>query len=348
MTSKYLKQSRYAKKVTSHHLKLLNFMTVAYLTDILSVANCANPDSVFNTGKPICDLKKKKMLGIIFADAGLEISGADIASVPSFISYVKDATVAPRGSRMYPLFDVNNFVDNTGDPATGAVGNLTTASIVTADAVPTFQFGYDGSEARHKRLAAMTGASLDIFFVDEQFAIYGTRGPNGGIKGYSVLQAYTDTSKFIIADAVNQYAFRITLSDIQQYRNQSEYVVLNNGILAATGLVNAELREVEIASNVVSLSVIAEGGTDLEPLHGAAIAGETFTARRLDTGVAIPVTAVADNPTDDTIDLTMDATAWGALPAGTQVQIVGPLAADLADAGVRPYEFISVVVEKPA
>lgn len=343
----FIKPTRYAAKITSRHLGLRSYQNVAYLNDILSVANCARPDSVFNTGKPLCDLKKSKFFGVIFMDAGLEIEGAPLASVPAFIQWLKDATVAERGQRVYPLFDIRNFTDNTGDPATGSVGNLSTATIVTSDAVPVFKFGYNGSEKRHSRLAEMTGASLDVLFVDDQFAVYGTLGPNGGIKGYSIEQAYTDTSKFIIADSVDQYAFRITLADAKEYRNRSEYVVTNNGLSSVAGLVNATMKLVSLAANVANLQIIADGGTNLEPLHGAAIAAETFTARRLDTGAAIAVTGAADDAANDQIDITLDSTAYTAVPSGVQIEIVGPSAADLSAAGVKPYEFISVIFEKP-
>lgn len=345
--SKYIMPTRYAAKITSRHLGLRAYQNVAYLNDILSVANCARPDSVFNTGKPLCDLKKSKFFGVIFADAGLEVPEDALASVPAFIQWLKDSTVAERGQRVYPLFDIRNFTDNTGDPATGSTGNLTTASIVTSDAVPTFKFGYNGSEKRHQRLAEMTGASLDIFFVDDQFAVYGTTSANGRIKGYSVEQAYTDTSKFIIADSVDQYAFRITLADAKEYRNRTEYIVTNGGLSAVSGLVNATMKLITLAANVVNMEIIADGGTNLEPIHGAAIAAETFTARRLDTGAPIAVTSAADDPTNDQIDITLDSTAYTATPSDTDIEIIGPSAADLSAAGVKPYEFISLVFTKP-
>jgi hypothetical protein len=244
------------------------------------------------------------------------------------------------------MWDINNFTDNTGDPTTGGVGNLTTATIVTSDAVPTFKFGYNGSESRHKRMAAITGASVNVFFVDEQYAVYGTEDGNGGIKGYDVLQAYTDTAKFIVADAVDQYAFRITLGSITQYRELSQYVVTNAGLLSAVGLINAQMSKLSNSTNVHKIQIFADGGTNLEPLYGAAIAALTFTAVNLQTGASFVLTSVADDSSLKAFTFTLDSTAWGALATGDQVQINGPSAAALAAAGVKPYEFLPVIVKK--
>lgn len=356
--SQYIKPSRYnhskvfmempdgSSVAIGRRTGVIPHITTDFL-DILGLANCASPDSVFNVGVPPCDIAKKKLKGVIFADKGVTFSGAEVASVAAFIAAVKTKTTAARGGRVYPIWDLLNFEDNTGDPTTGGIGNLTTATIITSDAIPAFRFGYNGTEARHKRMAAMMGASLDVFFVDEGLAVYGTEVAEGQFGGFSVLQAYTDTSKFIGADAINQYAFRVTLGDITEYRDNSLYVVTNSGILTAVGLVNVKLSELSQASNVIKLKVIADGGTDLEPLYGGDLDGLTWTAVNLETGAAVTVTGVADSPSDDSIAVTIDSTEWAALSSGDRIQIYGPTAAAMAAAGVSPYEMISVIVTKP-
>lgn len=179
-------KGHYAKKINSRRLGVLPFITAAFMADIMGLANCASPDSVFNVGIPPCDLSKKKMKGVIFMDQGVAFTPSDLASVAAFIGAIKAKTYAPRGQRVYPIWDILNFEDNTGDPSTGGIGNLSTATIVVSDAIPSFSFGYNGSEARHKRMAAMSSASLDVMFVDEGWAVYGTReGDN--FAGFTVL-----------------------------------------------------------------------------------------------------------------------------------------------------------------
>ena len=314
---------------------------------ILGLANCANPSSIFNTGIPLCDLKKKRIRGVLFADGGVTFDSSDLQSVPAFIQAVKDKTVETRGNRVYPIWDLLQFDDNTGDPATGGIGNLTTATFVTQDASPAFSFGYNGTEARHKKMSAMNGASLDVFFIDEQFAVYGTTDTNGKLKGFSVLQAYADVTKFPVADAVNQYRFRITLGSITEYRENSTYVVTNSGLLSAVGLINVYLAVQSQASNVIKITVVSEGGTDLEPLYGTDLDGLTWTAVNLQTGAAFIVTSVADDSTLDAMTVTLDTTAWTALGSGDKVQVNGPSLSALQGANIKPFEMVSVIVTKP-
>lgn len=348
--NKYFHQKpQYAAKIVSRRMGLgpqNDFRTTAYMADIVNTANCTSPDSVFNTGIPLCDVKKKKIKGVIFADAGVSFSGGDLASVASFIAAVKTKTTAARGGRVYPIWDLLNFEDNTGDPATGSTGNLTTATTVTSDAIPAFRFGYNGTEARHARMAAMNSMNLDVFFVDEGYTVYGTATGEGEFAGFSVLQAYADVSRFPVSDTVNQYAFRITLGDISQYRENSRYVVTNSGLLTAVGLQNVQLVELSAATNVFKIQPIVDGGTNLEPLHGAALAALTFTAQNLETGDAFVVTSVADDTALDALTITLNSTAWTALSADDRVQINGPSAAAMSAAGIKPFEILPVIVTK--
>lgn len=314
------------------------------MANIMDLANCASPDSVFNTGVPLCDLAKGKLKGVIFADRGVSFTPGDCTSVVSFLAAVKTKTTAARGGRVYPIWDINNFEDNTGDPTSGGIGNLTTATIVTSDAIPAFRFGYNGSEKRHSRMALMAGSSLDVFFVDDKFAVYGTASGDN-FKGYSVLQAYADTSKFIVADAVNQYSFRITLGSISEYRDLSRYVVTNTGVLQALGLIDTELKLETLVANVASFKILADGGTDLGPLYGTAIAALTFTAVNLQTGAAFVVTSTAYSV--GLLVVTLSSAAWTALASLDKVQINPPTAAALAGVSVKPFEIIPVIVTKP-
>ncbi len=313
------------------------------MANIMDLANCASPDSIFNAGVPLCDLAKGKMKGVIFLDKGVTFTPSDCSSVVSFIAALKAKTIAARGSRAYPVWDILNFEDNTGDPTTGSIGNLSTGNIVTSDAIPAFRFGYNGSETRHRRMALMAGSSLDVMFLDDKFAVYGTaKGDNFG--GYSILQAYADTSKFIVADAVNQYSFRISLGSISEYRDSSRFVVTNTGILAAVSLINVELKLQSSAANVHDFLIIADGGTDLGPLYGTDIDGLTFTAVNLETGDSVTVTSVAYAGGELTI--TLDSTQWTALNSGDRVQINGPSATDLSGVDVKPFEIVPVIVTK--
>lgn len=316
--------------------------------NLMNVANCTNPDSLFNTGVPPCDVKRQKIRGIIFLDKGVYFTPADMATVASFIAALKTKTTAPRGQRAYPMFDLLNFADGTAEPATGGVGNLSTATFMVNEAVPVFTYGYDGSEARHKTMSAMLSSSLDMMLVDAGWAVYGCCTDGTNLKGYSVLQLYPYIPKFVVADSVDQYHFRATLSNITEYREQSAYFVANSGLVNVQGLINFKLMELSHTTNVYKIQAIADGGTSMGILYGATLAAMTFTAKDLDNNNAtIAITSVAYDATLDALTVTFDSTAWPALPSGHRIQLSPPIASVLSTGGIKPYEGFSVIITKP-
>jgi hypothetical protein len=316
--------------------------------NIRNLPNCANPDTIFNVGKPLCDITKKKLKGVIFTDKGVEFTPADTASIATFIAALRTRTTAPRGQRVYPIFDINNFEDNTGDPTTGGVGNLTTATIVTSDAVPAFSFGYSGGEIRHKRLSELSGASLDVFFLDTAYTLYGTEN-GANIKGYNVLQAYADTSKFIVSDAVNQYRFRITLADISEYRENSAFIVTNSGIMSLQGLVNINnVLAAPFTTGTFTIQPIADGGTNLQQLYGVTFASAGLWSAKLADGTPVTISSVANNVGQTGYDITIAGAAFTALSVGDTLRINQAAATALAAAGIKPYEGMEAIITKVA
>lgn len=315
------------------------------MADIMNLANCASPDSTFNSGIPLCDLQRGKIRGILFLDKGVVFTPAEMATPATFIAAVRAKTYAARGGRVYPLFDLTNFEDNTGDPATGSIGNLTTATINVSEAIPAFRFGYNGSEARHRNLSLIGSVSPDVMIIDDKYAVYGTKsGVNFG--GYSTIQNYVYTPKFIVADAVNQYSFSVSLGDITQYRENSAFVVANGSLLSVQGLINANLSKLSNAANVFKIKVIADGGTDLGPLYGTALAALTFTATNDSTGASIGVTSVAYDSALQALTVTFDSTAYNALATGATFTLRGPSASALNTANIRPFEIVGVTLVK--
>ena len=317
------------------------------MASILNVPDCASVDTVFNTGKPACDfIKGIPKKGVILLDKGTSFSASDLASVTAFISALKAKTYAARGGRVYPIWDIDNFEEDVPDPTTGSVGNMTTEQIFVSDPLPAFRVGYGGGELQHARIGSMSGGSYDFMIVDDNYTVYGTKTADGGMKGWSTSQIFVYPSKFRVADAVNQYSFRIQLGSIAEYRENVSAVKTNSTILTAYGLINVPLSELSKAANVVKVQAVADGGTNLEPIYGATISGLTWTAKKAD-GTAFTVTSVADSPSDDSYAVTLDSTAWTALSSGDTVTIYGPTAAALAGASVAPYEMIAVTVTKP-
>lgn len=356
--SKYIKPSRYgagsgrfAPKIVSRRMGLTggepgtSRVTAAYFADLLNIPSCATEESQFNTGVPLCDLKKKKLIGVIFADAGVYFTAAHRASTTAFLAEVAAKTIADRGSRVYPLWNIRNLEDQTSEPGKGSVGNLTTTQSNVSDGIPAFNFGYAGGELQHAILSKVESGNYDVFLVDADYVVYGTQSGTNMV-GFSTEQIYVNLSKFPVSDFVNQYSFSITFSSMIEWKSQSAFVVTNSGLTAKVGLIGVPLALLSSATNVHKVLAVAVGGTNLQELYGTAISALTWTAVNMQTGAAFTVTGVANNATDDCYNVTLDSTLWTALTSGDQVKIVGPTPAALSGASVAPYEFFSLIVTK--
>lgn len=346
--SKYIKQTRYADKIVSRRMRMTgnDFAKANYLADILNIPNCATADTEFNTGVPLCRLKKKKIIGVIFADSGVYFTAAHRASAAAFLTELDTKTTAARGSRAYPLWNIRNFEDQTGEPQKGALGNLTTSQANIADGIPVMNFGYDGDEIQHQVLSIIETGSYSVFLVDENYVVYGTKSGDNMI-GFSIEDIYVPLSKFPVSDFVNQYSFNITFSSMTEWKSNSAFVVTTSGITAKVGLINITLSQYSLVSNVAKLYMIAKGGTNVEPLYGAALDGLTWTAQNATTGAAITVTSVATDATNDVMGVTIDSTEYTALASGTTIKILGPTPAAMAAVSIKPFEFVPVVITKP-
>lgn len=346
-SSVYNHRGAYLPKIVTRRFGMgeNSFRSAAYMADIANLPDCATLETTFNTGVPLCDLIKKKIIGVIFADSGVFFTAAHRASTTAFLTELAAKTTAARGLRVYPLWDIRNFEDQTSEPTKGGVGNLTTAQVTVGDGIPAFQMGYKGGELQHAILTKVEAGRYDVFLVDEAFVVYGTRSGDNMV-GFSTEQIYVNPSKHPVSDYVNQYSFSITFGSMIEYKSNSMFVVTNSGLTAKVGLINVPLSVLSSASNVHKILAVAAGGTNLQPLYGTAISGLTWTAVNDQTGAAFTVTGVANNATDDAYNVTLDSTLWTALTVGDTVTISGPSAADLAGASVAPYEMFSVQVTR--
>jgi hypothetical protein len=314
--------------------------------DLLNIPDCSTPDTQFNTGVPLCDLIKRKLIGIVFADAGVFFTPTHRASKAAFLAEFAAKCFAARGSRIFPLWNIRNFNDQTGQPQTGGVGNLVTTNVKMSDEIPAFEIGYKGGEIQHQILSNVENGNYSVYLVDEAYTFYGTTsGVN--MVGFSTEQIKVAISKFPTSDFVNQYSFSITFGSAIEFKSQSAFMKLSNAVTANKGLVNVTGSLFSQVSNVVKIMPIAAGGTNLEVLYGTLISALSFTAKNVQTGAAFTVTSTADDATNDAYTVTLDSTAYGLLATGESVDIYGPTPAAMAGASVKFYEFIPFRVTKP-
>jgi len=294
------------------------------MASLLNIGVCG-ADGSLATGKPFCDIIKGRMKGIIFADEGVTFSAADMASQSAFSTAVQTKSRAARGSRIYPIWNLNNFEDKTGDPNRGGVGNLTTKQIVTSSPIPAFDIAHSGGELLHKKLLQLEVGTYDIFLVDANNVVYGKEASTGELGGYTVYQNYVYPSKFIVSDAVNQYRFEVTLDSYQEYRDDASFFVASSAIGSIEGINNVVVTLFNQTTNVAKIKLVADGGKnlfDLAAIKTALTTAGAIIATNDQTGAAFTITSVAASDTTNKVfTVTLDSTAYTALSSGDTITI---------------------------
>lgn len=321
------------------------------MADILNLPNCGGVTSTFNSGVNICDIIKDVPYGLLLMDAGVVFTEADRADLPTFVEAVREKTRAARGGRVYPLWDLVNYEDQTKEATRGTVGNLSVTDIKLVDAVPGFKFGHYKGELFHQKLSKAERERLRLMIIDQNFAIYGTKKSNGDMTGYSLQEFSVDPSKFATPQAAAQYPFNVILASLLEYKDNIAFIQADSTLGTVSGLVDVELSEFSLVSNVVKVAVKTQG--DQYNLYtqysGDLDVVGAWTLINAQTGAAITITSVVADATNEVWTITMDSTAWTALGSGDKVRLNLVSAADLSTTyNVDGYESVGYLeIEKP-
>lgn len=287
--------------------------------DILNLPNCGGVTSTFNTGVNLCDIIKDIPFGLLLMDAGVEFDAADRADVDTFVAAIKTATRAARGARVYPLWDLVNFEDQTKEPQRGQVGNLSTSDIKLVDAVPGFKFGHYKGELFHAKLSKAERERLRLIIIDQNYAVYGTKKASGAMTGFSLNEFSVDPSKFATPQGAAQYPFNVVLASLLEYKDNLAFVQADSTLGNISGLVDVNLAQFNLASNVVKVSVKADGDQqNLFDLYATELAAAgAWVLKNKQTGATVSITSVSAADTANKVwAITMDNTAWTALNSG--------------------------------
>ncbi len=287
--------------------------------DILNLPNCGGVTSTFNTGVNLCDIIKDIPFGLLLMDAGVEFDAADRADVDTFVAAIKDATRASRGARVYPLWDLVNFEDTTKEAQRGTVGNLSITDIKLIDAVPGFKFGHYKGELFHAKLSKAERERLRLMIVDQNYAVYGTKKASGAMTGFSLNEFSVDPSKFATPQGAAQYPFNVVLASLLEYKDNLAFVQADSTLGNISGLIDVNLSQFNLASNVVKVKVLSDGDQqnlfDLYATELAAAGAWVLTNKQ--TGASVSITSVSAADTVNKVwAVTMDNASWTALASG--------------------------------
>jgi hypothetical protein len=308
--------------------------------------------SVANTGAQECD-KSRGVLSRLLIFNG-EIDAADFASESAlFTRLVANAKLAKdAANKVFPLKETQEIADTSEQNTTGNLGlGFTT---VLREGKPSYSIKMFAGSAELKRLRKFNNQTVRVLEVDTDGTIWGYKA-NNKFKGFQAKLFFTG-NKVATGQAVEQGIVTVNVSILStsEYIDNSYWAEVDGNLEDIVGLLDVTLAKVSNAVNVYQISAKIPGSnligdTSILPESGAALAGlaANFSAR---TGVGfatvLAITTITYNATLDTLAVTFDNTAHGALAPGAQIQLKGPTVAQLDAADITEVEIETAVIVK--
>lgn len=320
------------------------------MADILNVANSGGATSTLNTGTPLADIIRDIPYGIFLLDAGLEFDSSDRASIAAMVTALKTATRAARGRRVYPIWSLTNFEDQTKEATKAAIGNLSIQEIQLVDAIPAFAFQHRKGDLFHQLLLQAELGGFTICLLDKKYVLYGTKTSNGNFTGYTFDEFKTQLPKFQTPQAPSNYPFSIVFSSITEWKENFAFIQLDSTVASITGNRDVTLTLETLASNVAKVSLKGVGGKDIGDLFKTELADITgWVCTKQSDGSAFTLTSVAWDAANKRFNVTLDSTAFSGLSTGDKLNLNLETPANLlANVSVDGYESTgAVVVTKP-
>lgn len=275
----------------------------------INIPNCGGATSTFNIGVPLCDVIRDIPYGLIFLDSGVTFNEAETTTVAAFVTAVKTATKAARGSRAYPMWDLKNFEDKSKEATKGTLGNLSNTEIQLVDGIPSFSFTHRKGDLFHKLLVKAETANLKVMIVDKKYVVYGTVTSGGELTGYTMAEFKAGLPKFQTPGAASSYPFDITLESITEYKENLGFMQADSTLVGAAGLRDVVL-SASVAGSVLSVGLVATGGTNIATLFATELLQTAAWSVVKTVGGGTPTISPAYNSTTGKIDITLSGATW--------------------------------------
>lgn len=288
------------------------------------MANLNNPlcaTSYGNTGFGDCFLEPSKIVGAFQVPADFSIDEDDTATLQAFLETKVHAAI---GTRIFPYHNFISVTDNTEDVTINTTDYG--AKIFIRDGFYDFTFRYlKGGVSAHQEFGKNEGSNKYFLLYDDNGVLYGYKS-DGLLKGipvdlFKVLPWRPATG----ADAA-QYLMRFIINPVYMNKGNLGYLkvkdALGFNLFDIVGLQEVELTIIDQAANVATVKITSKiSGVDLYPAYKTNLLQVTAWRAFKSDGSASSVTAVADNPTDEAIDVTVHFTNYQQELDGAKMKI---------------------------
>lgn len=262
-----------------------------------------------NTGFGDCFLEPSKIVGAIQVPSNFEISESDLDDLQEFFNTRVHAAI---GARIFPYHNFISVTDNTED-----VSITTTdygAKYITRDGFYDFTFRYlKGGVQLHQEIGKNAGSNKYFLFYDDNGVLYGyTSG--GKLKGIPVDIFYVNPWRLPTGADGAQYLLRFIINPIYMNKGNLGFIkvadALNFNLFDIVGLQEVTLTVIDQVNNVATVKVTTKiSDVDLYGSHKANLLQTTAWRLFKSDGTASTVVSVADNPSDEAFDVTLNPAA---------------------------------------
>jgi hypothetical protein len=320
------------------------------MATILNIPDCGGTTGTFNSGIPLCDKIRGNFYGLIGLDAGVGFSNAETATAAAFLTALTTKTRAARGDRAYPLFGIwSNFEDQRKERTQGSAGNLTNVDITLVDGLPAFALQHRKGDIMHSKLITAQNAGMTWLVVDDKYTVYGTYSASQ-FTGFSTADVYAGLPFFGNNGQPSYYPFELKFGSITEWKENARFLQMGSTLVGVTGLRNVTLEQFSFATNVLKLSLTAEGGTNVATTFDTELAQATAITVVNKTSGSACTTSVAYDATNKVMAITLSGTPFTGAASGDKFTVNLASAATLAAlaAPIDGYESTgSIEVSKP-
>lgn len=302
-----------------------------------------------NTGKPACDVRMARPQ-YIMPTRGKVFAAADLTDSATFKAALKAAMLQPRDSAnkvfCFPLMRVVD--DNTGDPNTQALADG--YEEVLNEVLPKYLLQSTAGVCVVQAMCEFNGWTDGVFVVDVNKIVWYVISSADGAQAFTVGSLYTDPPRFGNSSNIQTSRTRLTFGTIEEFKSGVGAIKIDFDPSKLVNTVDVKLVEKAAqASNVFTLGGMVEcAGTDIYASYSTGLANVArWVLTRLDTGAAVALTSVTADAGNKGWDITVDNTAYTALPSGTKLEFKLADPATLDAAGVSGIESFTIVYTKP-
>jgi hypothetical protein len=213
-----------------------------------------------NTGKGTCDVRMKRPKYLLLSD--FTFSAADLANSDSLKAAFKRQMLKSNSDSgklfISPLLRVVN--DNTGDPNVQSLADG--YEEVLNEATPKYSYQFTAGVCQHQSWANFNGWAGGNFRIDQDNVFWYRVTTDGGGKGFSTGNLYTDPPRDGNSGGIAVGTTRITFGSIDEFKSGVGAVKLDFNIVDLVNIEDVDLedREDELDSPGTGTNVFYIGG----------------------------------------------------------------------------------------